>query len=185
MVLHRDEPCPTVDPLQVERLGELPGVHGRGAEIAHLASLHHVVEGFERLLPRGRVVVAVDLVQVDVVRAEPAQRMVDLGHDRLAGQAAAVGSWSHRVAQFGGDDDGVAIGEVLECAAEDLLAGAVGVHVRCVEEVDPRLERVLDQRRAPRPRPSTRRGGRGRARRRSSRRSRSGETSRPVVPSLM
>jgi hypothetical protein len=92
------------------------------------------------------VVVAVDLVEVDVVRAEAAQRVVDLGHDRFARQAAAVGSQPHRMAQLGGDHHGVAVGEVLERAAEDLLAGAVGVHVRGVEEVDPRLHRVPDER---------------------------------------
>jgi hypothetical protein len=91
------------------------------------------------------VVVAVDLVEVDVVGAQPPQRMVDLGHDRLAGQPLPVRAGTHRVAQLGRDDDVVAVGEVLERAAEDLLAGPVRVHVRGVEEVDARLERVLDQ----------------------------------------
>ena len=43
------------------------------------------------------VVPAVDLVEVDVIGAEPPQAGVDLGHDRLARQALAVGVLAHRV----------------------------------------------------------------------------------------
>jgi hypothetical protein len=113
--------------LQVEGFGELPGVHGGSAEVADLTGLDQVVQGFEGLLERGGVVVAVDLVEVDVVGAESPQAVVDFGHDRFAGEAFAVGARPHRVAQFGGDDDVVAVGEVGERAAQDLLAGAVGI----------------------------------------------------------
>jgi hypothetical protein len=91
VVLHRDEPRPAVLTLQVQDLAELPRVHRRGAEVAGLAGLHDVVEGLERLLDRRRVVHAVDLVEVDVVGAEPAEAVVDLGEDRLARQTGAVG----------------------------------------------------------------------------------------------
>jgi hypothetical protein len=90
----------------------------------------------------------VDLVQVDIVGAEAAQAVVDLGQDRLAGQARAVGARAHRVPDLGGDDDVVAVGEVLQRPAEDLLAGTLGVHVGGVEEVDARLDRVPDERAA-------------------------------------
>jgi len=87
----------------------------------------------------------VDLVEVDVVGAEPAQAVVDLCEYFLPGQPGAIRPLPHRVAELGGYDDGVAVGEVIQCPAEDLFAGALGVHAGRVEEVDTGLEGVLDQ----------------------------------------
>ena len=95
------------------------------------------------------VVEAVDLVEVDVVHAEPPQRVVDGVHDVLARQAALVGVVAHRVVDLGGDDHLVARGaEILQRPAGDLLAGAARVHVGGVEEVDPGLERRARRRAA-------------------------------------
>jgi len=78
----------------------------------------------------GFVVGQVDVEGRDgVVDLGTAEAVVDLGHDRFAGQALAVGSGAHGVANLGGDDDVIAVGEVLQCAAQDLLAGALRVHV--------------------------------------------------------
>ena len=145
VVLHRREPGPAVEGRGVQRLGELPGVHRRGADVQGLARLDHVVQGLEGLLDRHLVVPAVDLVEVDVVGAETSQRVVDLGHDRLAGQSGAVGSRPHPHVHLGGDDDLVAVREVPQRASDDLLAGPVGVHVGGVEEVDTELEGLLDE----------------------------------------
>ena len=131
-----------------ERAGELPGMHRRGADVAGLAGLDDVVQRFERLLDRRVVVQAVDLVEIDVVHAEPAQAVVDLGHDRLARQAGAVRAGAHPAIDLGGDDDLVAAGEVLDRAAEDLLAVAERIAVRGVEEIDAGFERLLDERAA-------------------------------------
>jgi hypothetical protein len=54
-----------------ERLGELPSVHRRGADVARLAGAHHVVQRLQRLLDRSAVVPAMDLVEVHIVGAEP------------------------------------------------------------------------------------------------------------------
>ena len=78
VVLHRDESRPAVQVGQVQRLAELPRVHRRGPDVAGLALLHHVVKRFQRLFDRRVVVPAMDLVEVDVIRAEPAQAGVDL-----------------------------------------------------------------------------------------------------------
>jgi hypothetical protein len=86
------------------------------------------------------------LIEVDVVGAQPAQAVVDLPHDRLAGQAAAIGPLAHRVEHLGGDDHVVAGREVADRSPEDFLAAAVGVAVGGVEEVDPELQRLADQR---------------------------------------
>lgn len=140
MVLHADETGPAVPLGDVLRLGELPRVHRTRPDVAGLARLHHVVQGLHGLLDRRRPVPAVDLVEVDVVGAQTAQAVVDLGHDRLAGQPATVGPRPHLAVHLGGQHDLVAAGEVGQRPADDLLAGAVGIDVRGVEEVDPCLD---------------------------------------------
>ena len=62
----------------------------RHADVEHLARPDDVGERLHRLLERRLVVVAVRLVEVDVVGLQPAQRAVDRLHDVLAGQAAVV-----------------------------------------------------------------------------------------------
>jgi len=67
-----------------EGAGELPGVHGGGADIAGLTHLHDVVQRFQRLFDRGVIVPAMNLVEVDVIGAEALEAGVDLNHDCLA-----------------------------------------------------------------------------------------------------
>ena len=47
---------------------------------------------------------------------------------------------------LGGDHDLVAAGEILQRPADDLLAGAVGIDVGGIEEVDAEFQRPLDER---------------------------------------
>ena len=145
VVLHRDEAAPAVDVLQVQRLRELPRPHRGRPDVAGLARLHDVVQRLERLLDRRAVVPAVNLVEVHVVHAEAPQRGVDPGHDRLARETAAVRALAHRHEDLGGDDDLVAVGHLPQRAAGDLLARAVGVGVRGVEEVDPGVEGLAEE----------------------------------------
>src|SRR5258705_382262 len=91
---------------------------------AVMTGFDDVVERFERLLDRRAVVPAVDLIEIDVIGAEAPQAGVDLHHDCLARQAGAVWSGSHPPVDLGRDDDRVAAGEILHCAAEDLFAAA-------------------------------------------------------------
>ena len=60
------------------------------ADVERLALADDVGEGLHRLLERRLVVVAVGLVEVDVVGLQPLQRAVDRLHDVLAGQAGVV-----------------------------------------------------------------------------------------------
>src|SRR5215218_1778832 len=122
VVLHRGEPGPPTRRGGVLGLGELPGVHARRAEVAGLAGPHDVVEGPHRLLDRGLVVPAVDLVEVDVVGPQPVQRGVDGGQDVLARQPAVVGTRAHRVVDLGRQHVVVTAPEQLgEQPAGDLL----------------------------------------------------------------
>ena len=145
MVLHRDERRPAVPLRDVLGLGELPRVHRRGADVAGLAGAYDVVQRLHRLLDRHRRVPPVDLVEVDVVRLEPAEAGVDLLQDRLAGQTGAVGPGPHPAVDLGGEDDVLAVGVRLQRPAGVLLAGAGGVDVRGVEGVDAGFERRLDR----------------------------------------
>src|SRR5439155_2409370 len=124
---------------------ELPGMHRRRADIAGLAGLNDIVECFERLLDRRVIVPSMDLVEVDVIGAEAPQARVDLGHDRLARHAGAIGSRPHPAIDLGSDDDLVSSGEILDRTPENLLAAAERIAVRRVEEIDPGVERTLDE----------------------------------------
>ncbi len=73
-----DEPRPAVLVGRVQRLRELPGVHRRRADVARLAGLHDVVSASSVSSIGVVVIPAVDLVEVDVVGAEPLQAGVDL-----------------------------------------------------------------------------------------------------------
>src|SRR3954453_11594833 len=87
-----------------------------------------------------------NLIQIDVVRAEAAERGIDGLEDVLAREPLAVGAGAGAEEDLRGDDDLVAPGEVADGPAKDLLGGAVRVHVGRVEERDPRLERAADER---------------------------------------
>ncbi len=144
VVLHRYEPGPAVQVGQVQGLGELPGVHGRGSDVADLPGLDRVVQRLKGFLDGGVVVPAVDLVEVDVVGAQSLQGGVELGEDRLAGQPGAVRAGAHPHPDLGGENDLVAPGEVLDRLADDLLAASGAVSIGRVEEVDAGLKGLLD-----------------------------------------
>jgi hypothetical protein len=77
----------------------------------------------------------VDLVEVDVVGPQPAQRVVDAGQDVFAGEPAVVGARAHREEDLGGQHVVVAAAERLgEQPSGDLLGQAVRVGVGGVEE---------------------------------------------------
>src|SRR5262249_44277942 len=107
-----------------KRLGELPGIHRRGADIARLAGAHDVVQRLERLLDRRLRIPPVNLVEIDVIGPEPFQARIDLHVDRLARETDAVRARRDRPAYLGRDDDLFAPGEVLEGAADDLFRAA-------------------------------------------------------------
>ena len=59
-------------------------MHRRCADVTGLSALHHIMQRLERFLDRRAVVPAMDLIQIDIVGAEPTQAVVDFGKDRLA-----------------------------------------------------------------------------------------------------
>src|SRR6478609_8164409 len=135
------------DELEAELLGEpdaladLLGGPLADADVERLALADDVGKRLHRLLERGLGVVAVGLVEVDVVGLQALQRAVDRLHDVLAGQARVV-----LAARTGGPVD---LGEdlqrlpplALERVAEDRLGLGVGVDVGGVERGDAAVER--------------------------------------------
>ncbi len=137
------------EPLQVAfaghplRLHDLGAGVGRGADVADLALVHEVGQRAEGLLDVGGRAGAVHLVQVDVVGAETAQRVLDRAEDPATGPAADVRVVGvHRHEELGREDHLVA--SPLQRLADDLLRDAGGVHVGGVDEVDARVQSAVD-----------------------------------------
>ena len=139
LALHGREGRPAVRGSRHLQIVELVGVHRARAERAHLARAHELVEGGERLLDGSGRVKAMDDIEVQVVGAQPAQRVVNLAHDRRAGEAAVV------VEDLARQDHLVARHSQLAQGAPDvLLARAVCVAVGGVDEVDAGIRRRRD-----------------------------------------
>jgi hypothetical protein len=133
-------PAPLGDPLGLD---DLAGREGRGADVAHLALAHEVGQRAERLVDVRVVLGTVDLVEVDPVRAQAAQAVLDLSDDPAAGVAELVGVLAHRAVHLGGEHHVVAAapGQRL---ADDHLRLAARVDVGGVHEVDAGVERAVD-----------------------------------------
>jgi hypothetical protein len=84
-----------------EGAGKLPSVHRRGADIGRFARLDDIMQRFERLLDRRVMVETVDLIEVDIIRAEPTQAVVDLGKDCLTTQPGAIGAGTYPAINLG------------------------------------------------------------------------------------
>jgi hypothetical protein len=89
-----------------------------------------------------------DLVEVDVVGAEPLKAAIDCLEDVFAREAAVVGIVAHRIVELGRDDGLVAGHPLLQGLADDLLARAARIHVRDVESIDAEIERLAKERAA-------------------------------------
>src|SRR5262249_15051445 len=84
----------------------------------------------------------VQIIDVDVIGAEPAQARVRRAHDPFARKPARVRPLPHRVGELGCDYPLVAL--VGDGAAGDLLGAPAVVGVGAVDEIDPRLARLGD-----------------------------------------
>ena len=90
-------------------LGDAPGAEVGQAEIADLAGADEVAHRPDGLLQRRVRILAVQVVDVDPVGAEAAQRVLDRQHRPAPGQAALVRILAAGVAQLGGQDPAVAL----------------------------------------------------------------------------
>ena len=132
-----------VDARRVAKAADLrqaPGAEVGDAEMADLAGPHEVRHGAHRLLQRRRVVLLVQIEDVDRLHAQAAQAGLG-GQDAVAArQAAVVGALPRRIGELGGQHPPLAL--AADQAAGDLLGTAVIVDIRRVDEVDPGLPRT-------------------------------------------
>src|SRR4051794_30329305 len=137
------------DPVQVhlfgypQRVGDLIRRPLGDADVEHLPLPNKVVERPGGLFERRVLVVAVALVEVDVVDAKPLQRGVTLLCYVLAREPAVVRALAHPQVHLRRQKVRVAL-EVLQRPAHYLLRGPAHVHVGRVEEVDADLVRPVD-----------------------------------------
>src|SRR3546814_14825069 len=87
-----------------------------------------------------------DLIEIHIVGAEPAQAVIDFLHDCLSGQAFGIWPFTQRRIDLRCQHDLVAPGEVLQRSPDDFLARTVRVDVGGIEEVDAELDRLLNKR---------------------------------------
>ena len=101
--------------------------------------------GADRVLDRHRLVDAMDVVEVDVIGAEPREALVArLHHVVRMALGARLAVRQADVAELGRQD--VLVAPALEPAADQLLVGAVRpVGVRGVDEVDAELGRAVQR----------------------------------------
>src|SRR4029450_1434880 len=121
---------------------------GAAADVADLALPDEVVEGAERLLDLGLGIGPVGLVEVDVVRAQPPQRVL-AGPDHVrAGQAPLVRAGTRGIEDLGRHDHVVATTAGPEPGPDDPLRLALRVAVARVHEVDAARDRGVEDRAA-------------------------------------
>jgi len=77
MILHRHKTRITVRLRSTEKLGELPGVHAGSADVERFALIHDLGQRFQRFFDRGRAIIAMNLVQIDVVDTQTLQAGID------------------------------------------------------------------------------------------------------------
>ncbi len=128
-----------------QRFHHLPGGKGAGAEIAHFARAHQVIQRAQRLVDGDIGLGAVNLVEVDIVGLQAAQRGVALLDDVTAvipgGEQVVI---VHAPVNFGGQHDPVALAVALERLADNGLAGSPAVNIGRIQKVDTGFERAVD-----------------------------------------
>ena len=87
-----------------------------------------------------------NLVEIDVVRLQPAQAGLHRIHNMSARGAHIVAPRTNAPVDFRGDDHVLACNiQILERLAQHFFALAVGIHIRGVEEIHARLDARFDQ----------------------------------------
>src|SRR3984957_8040678 len=87
-----------------------------------------------------------NLVEVDMIRLQAAQTSLNAVHDVAARGPDVIAPRADAAVDLGRDHDMLACDlEVLQRLSEDLFALALRINIRGIEEVDPALNRCLNQ----------------------------------------
>ena len=128
-----------------QRLDQLPACESGGTDVADLARPDEIVECAQRLVDRGVRFGPVDLVEVEMVGAEPLQARFGLAHDVAPGAAAQIGiGVVHRQVHLARQEHRVALAVPPERLARDFLAEPARIDVGGVEHVDAGVDRAID-----------------------------------------
>ena len=117
---------------------------GGAADVAHFAGADEVVEGAKGLVLGYGQAGPVQLVEVDAVGLEPAQRVLTGFDDVIARDAPVIRPLAHLAVDLGGQNDFVAPAVLFEGAADELLAFAVVVDIGSIDEVDAPVQGAVD-----------------------------------------
>ena len=124
---------------QIADFGDAPRAIVRNAEVADLPLPQEIAERAHGFGERRRVVLFVQVIDIDVIGTEPAQAFLGGLHHPFARQPAAVRPLAHRIGKLGRHHPVVAL--VADRPADDLL-GLTGIVGVCrVDEVDALLAR--------------------------------------------
>ncbi len=106
--------------------------------------MNQVVHGTYHLLNGRLRIVAVAEVEVEVVRIQPAQRVVHRFHDVFAAQPRVVDVVAHPPAGLAGDHQILAANvQLLDDLPDEPFRFAIGVDVGQIDEVDTVVKRRL------------------------------------------
>src|ERR1700761_1045378 len=147
MVLHGDKAAQAKRVRDMQHLLKLPGIHRRRTDVKNFASTNEMIERFKRLLDGSGIVETVNLIEIDVVRAETSQAVINGVKDVFAGEPALVRIITHGVVDLRGDDHLVTGGaEFFECPPCNFFTDTEGVNISGVKEVDACLQRLAEER---------------------------------------
>jgi len=126
-----------------QRFHQLPAGEVGNAHIAELSGAHEIVECRQHLLDRRSRIEGVQLQEIDIVRAEPAQRVLDTLDQSRARRARIVRPLAHRQAGLGRDDHLIA--PALDRRTQHLLRSAVRINIGGIEQIDPGFQADIDE----------------------------------------
>jgi len=126
-----------------ERFHQMPPREIRATDVADFSSAHEIVERVQRLPYRGERIKGMQLKEVDVIGAQPAQRRLDRTGQVIAGRANIVRPFAGLESRLRGDEDGIA--PAFDGLAEDFLRQTVGVDIGGIEQVEPSLETDVNE----------------------------------------
>ena len=133
----------------VDELRDAPAVEIAESQVAHLAGTDEIAEGADGFLQRCFKIVAVQVVDVDVVGSQPLQARFQFERHPLAAAAARIRvGRDGRVLHLGREHPALAV--LRDELADHALGAALGVAVGGIDEIDAGTERRIDD--APRDR---------------------------------
>ena len=125
------------------RVGNLPGGKIRAADVTDFAGANEIIEGAKGLLDRCGGIGEMNLVEIDPVGAEALEAGLGGGDDVMAGGALHGSGLVHGAAEFGGQDDALAV--LAEDLAEDgFRTAALAVGIRGIEKGDAQVDGLVN-----------------------------------------